>query len=145
MINFRSEQDNFLFCIIYVLFRTVLSIKSESERKLRLEREEKARKEAEEKRQRELRREQYNHEVVRVNELLNEADDYAIACKIRQYIAALEQCDLTEEGKEYVTWAKQKADWFDPTVAAKDPILGERIHSNDAQRKKLEQRWGYGW
>lgn len=122
-----------------------LYIKSESERKLRLEREEKARKEAEEKRQRELRREQYNHEVVRVNELLNEADDYAIACKIRQYIASLEQCDLTEEGKEYVAWAKQKADWFDPTVAAKDPVLGERIHSNDAQRKKLEQRWGYGW
>lgn len=122
-----------------------LYIKSESERKLRLEREEKARREAEEKRQRELRRERYNHEVDRVNALLNEADDYAIACKIRQYVTALEQCDLTEEGKEFVAWAKQKADWFDPTVAVKDPVFGERAHGDDAQRKKLEHQWGYRW
>lgn len=120
-------------------------IKSESERKLRLAREEKARKEAEEKRQRELYRERYNREVDRVNNLLNEADDYAVACKIRQYINALEQCDLTEEGKEYVAWAKKKADWFDPTVAEKDPVFGERNHGEDEQRKKLEHQWGYRW
>ena len=68
--------------------------------------------------------------------LENEAEDYDKACKIRAYIAAV-QADpvLSQEKKEWIQWAKQKADWIDPIISARDPFLGKRDHKeNDSEK-----------
>ena len=79
--------------------------------------------------------------------LVNEAKDYAIACKIA-YVAAVEAAgELTDEGTQWVEWAKKKADWYDPAVARKDEHLGWREHGKDASDKELRRShspWG-GW
>ena len=45
------------------------------------------------------------------------AKDYDKACKIRAYIAAVEADPvLSQEKKEWIQWAKQKADWIDNSL-----------------------------
>ncbi len=114
----------------------------------RLEEEEKDRKEWEEYERKERIRERYNDEVDRVRTLVNVAEDYDIARKIRAYVQSFE--DRTDTGKgltteklEWITWAKLKADWFDPSVAREDEFLGKRNHSADSENKKLEHK--YRW
>ena len=100
------------------------------------------RKREEEERQRNARRERYNQEVDRTNALVNEAEDFEIACKIRAYISAVEQKEsLTEEETAWIEWAKQKADWYDPTIKRKDEFLGIREHSENEEQKKLEKSY----
>lgn len=96
----------------------------------------------EEERQRNARRERYNQEVERTNALVNEAEDFEIACKIRAYISAVEQKEtLTEEEAAWIEWAKRKADWYDPTIKRKDEFLGTREHSENKEQKKLEKSY----
>ena len=96
----------------------------------------------EEERQRNARRERYNQEVERTNALVNEAEDFEIACKIRAYISAVEQKEtLTEEEVAWIEWAKRKADWYDPTVKRKDEFLGTREHSENKEQKRLEKSY----
>ena len=76
--------------------------------------------------------------------LTNLAEDYDTACKIRSYIAAVEATGKGEEMKEWIQWAKDKADWYDPTVAKEDELLGTREHYKDAESKKLK-RTTYWW
>ena len=45
------------------------------------------------------------------------------------------------EFAEWITWAKAKADWYDPTVAAKDEFFGEPKHEKSKEQKKLEKRY----
>ena len=48
-----------------------------------------------------------------------------MACNIRAYVAAVEsKPDLSEEEKEWVVWAREKADWIDPMIRKEDDILG---------------------
>ena len=110
---------------------------------VRQERE--AREEAERQRQaearlREERRERYNREVEETNALINAAEDYEIACKIRAYVAAVEASGkLNEDKLEWIAWAKKKADWYDPVMALEDEILGVRKHDEKASSKELEK------
>lgn len=77
----------------------------------------------------------------------NQADDYAVACRIRALISAVEAKGPDSEAtKEWIAWAKAKADWFDPTIAAKDPFFGTRNHSESKDKKQLtEKRSYYFW
>ena len=70
-----------------------------------------------------------------------------IACKIRALIAAIEaKGSDNETTKEWIAWATAKADWFDPTVAAKDPFFGTRNHRESKDKKQLtEKRSYYFW
>ena len=79
--------------------------------------------------------------------LQNQAEDYAVACKIRALIAAVEAKGTDSEAtKEWIAWATAKADWFDPTVAAKDPFFGMRDHRESKDKKQLtEKRSYYFW
>lgn len=121
-----------------------LYLQSEDVRIEREKREEAQRKAEEEKRQKELRRQKYNEEVDRLQALTNEARDYETACQIRAYVAAVEaRHDLDDETIEWVTWAKAKADWYDPTVAMEDPIFGKREHSADKKEKTPEKKNSY--
>lgn len=108
----------------------------------REEREEAERKRQEEQRRREELRERYNEEVERTLVLENQAEDFAMACKIRALINEVEsKADNDSEIAEWIMWAKAKADWYDPTVAAKDEFFGERKHEENQERKKLEKRY----
>ena len=118
---------------------------SEVIRKNRQAYEEEKRREEEEKRQREERKIRYNEEVDKTIALTNMAQDYDIACKIRAYINALEpKVDMKDEKMAgFIDWAKKKADWFDPTVARKDELFGERDHEENEERKALKK--SYYW
>ena len=101
--------------------------------------------EAEQRRKEEIRR-RYNSEVQKTNALVNRAEDYAIACKIRALISAVEsQGADTEETQNWLAWAKAKADWYDPTVAAEDDFFGKRVHDDDPDQKALKERYSSYW
>ena len=143
-----GSEKSFRDCKSYVIedrLGDILVLLYEAANVLRLQREAREaaeQKRKEEERQREARRDRYNLEVECTNALINESEDYAIACKIRAYISAVEQKEqLTEEEIAWVAWAKQKADWYDPTIKRKDEFLGTRGHSKDSDHKKLEKSY----
>lgn len=112
--------------------------------------EERRKREEEARRQAEIQKRKED-EVRRTRELLNQAEDYRIACEIRQYIAAVaRQKDITPETAAWIEWANRKADWYDPIVAAEDEYLGRREHSKPKEEKDLDKmnmgRYGmWGW
>ncbi|AEY67524.1 hypothetical protein [Clostridium sp. BNL1100] len=120
---------------------------SEVIRKNREAFEEAKRKEAEEKRLREERKDRYNEEIDKTIELINAAQDYDMACKIRAFINALEpKSDIQDEKTiEYIDWAKKKADWFDPTIAREDELFGVREHEKNENEKALKKVGSYWW
>lgn len=67
-------------------------------------------------------------EVKKFNKLLALSEQYNKAQLIRQYIeaerqkAVKEKC-LTTEKQEWIDWANDKADWYDPTINKPDDIL----------------------
>ena len=92
------------------LFHAVPYVREE-----RLEREERERRYREEEERR-----------ARRQELTENTNNYVMACNIRAYAAAVEsKPDLSEEEKEWVVWAREKADWIDPMVKKEDAILGK--------------------
>lgn len=112
--------------------------------------EERRKREEEARRQAEIQKRKED-EARRTRELLNQAEDYKIACEIRQYIAAVaRQKDITPETAAWIEWANRKADWYDPIVAAEDEYLGRREHSKPKEEKDLDKmnmgRYGiWGW
>lgn len=44
-----------------------------------------------------------------------------------------------EKAAGFIDWAKKKADWYDPTVARKDELFGERNHEESEERKALKK------
>ena len=115
----------------------------------RLAREERERRYQEEEERKEKIRNAKKNEAQKVKELLNLAEDYRIACEIRNYINAISRQDnLSNEMKDWIKWASKKADWFDPIIDIEDEILGKREHQESLENKnnKLD-RYGsyYGW
>ena len=77
----------------------------------------------------EERRLRYGEEFERTLALKELAEDYDTACKIRRYVAAVEASGSpSEDTSAWLGWAKAKADWYDPTVAKEDDVLGKRAH-----------------
>ena len=95
------------------------------------------RKQEEERRAMEEKKKRYNIEVEKTKTLLNQAEDYDIACKIRAMVAVAEE--RGDASAEWIDWAKAKADWYDPMVAAKDVVFGRRNHRDGAERKALKE------
>lgn len=110
----------------------------------RLAREEAERQRQEQERKREEQRQQYNAEVDRTLALVNCAADYEIACRIRAYVSAMEKAHSDQDLSEWASWARSKADWYDPTVAKEDELLGRREHEK-SQESKGPQHKGYRW
>ena len=98
----------------------------------------------EQERKREEQRQQYNAEVDRTLALVNCAADYEIACRIRAYVSAMEKAHSDQDLSEWASWARSKADWYDPTVAKEDELLGRREHEK-SQESKGPQHKGYRW
>ena len=108
-------------------------------RKEREAREEAERKQQEEEQRKEERKNRYNADVDQTLALIDLADDYDVACRIRRYISAVEGSgNPDEETAVWIEWAKAKADWYDPTIAREDEFFGTREHEEEPNRKKLE-------
>ena len=108
----------------------------------RLEKEEKERVEAEKRRKAAEIRERYNQEIDYTEGLVNAANDYATACKIRAYVEAVKSS--SSKSNDWIEWASAKADWYDPTICAEDPFFGKRKHSQDPDQKTPKKKY-YGW
>jgi len=110
--------------------------------------EEAERKRDEEERSKEERRNRYNDEVDRTIELQNQAFDFQISSRIRDYIEAVKNCSsntgLDDKTVSWIEWATKKADWFDPTMARHDELFGRRRHEKKEEDKALK-RAGYYW
>lgn len=105
----------------------------------REEREEAERKREEERLRQEEIRKRYNEEVAKTNALVSQANDFEIATKIRAMVAAAEATGAASE--EWIAWAKAKADWYDPLIAATDENFGKRNHKETPEKKELRERW----
>ena len=110
----------------------------------RLAREEAERQRREQERQREEQRKLYNAEVDRTLALVNCAEDYEIACRIRNYVSAMEIAHPEQTLSEWASWARSKADWYDPIIAKEDEFLGKREHEKKQEDKGPEHK-GYWW
>lgn len=140
----KIKLEDKLGDIIIKLYEQSEEIKNE-----RLEREKIARKRREEEERKEKIRNAKNSEVQKIKELINCAEDYKIACEIRNYIDAVSKKELlTDEIKEWIKWANKKANWFDPTIDGEDELLGKREHTKSMEDKNNKlNRYGsyYDW
>ena len=88
--------------------------------------------EKQERRRRE-REEQKRKEIERLKALEEEARDWKRSEDIRAYVAAVETKAMHEHGRigpdselgQWIAWARHKADWIDPLVNAKCPVLDD--------------------
>jgi hypothetical protein len=69
-------------------------------------------------------------EIIKTKKLFSDAEKFDKATIYRNYIAATEQKaikenNLTEELREWIKWANEKADWFDPFTNRKDELLND--------------------
>lgn len=111
---------------------------SEEHRIEREKREEAHRKYLEEKKKEELRAKRIEEEKKKIQELVNEAKDYQTACEIRAYIESIKsRGELREATIQWIEWAKEKAEWFDPTISREDEYLGKRRHALSEEEKQL--------
>lgn len=124
----------------------MLSIYGEAEqvKQARLAREEAERQRQEQERKREEQRQRYNAEVDQTLALVNCAADYEIACRIRAYVSAMEKEHSDQDLSEWASWARAKADWYDPTVAREDELFGRREHEKSQENKGPKHK-GYWW
>lgn len=113
--------------------------KSEENRIDRERREEEQRRRDEEARRQEELRKRKENEIKLTKELVNKAEDYRIASEIRSYINAMIESGNEEATSEWIEWARQKADWYDPTVACEDEYLGKREHGKSKEDKDLDK------
>ena len=123
--------------------------KSEENRIERECREEEQRKRDEEARRQEEIRKRKENEIKLTKELTNKAEDYRIASEIRSYINAMIESGNEGASPEWIEWARQKADWYDPTIAREDECLGKRDHGKSKDDKDLDKipvrRSGWYW
>lgn len=69
-------------------------------------------------------------EIIKTKKLFSDAEKFEKATIYRNFIVATEQNaikenSLTEELKEWIKWANEKADWFDPFTNRKDELLND--------------------
>lgn len=75
-----------------------------------------------------------SNETKKFEQLKEEALDWELSIKIRNYIARVKSKIIHSNTPKHkkkrllkqVKWAKEKADWLDPFISANDPILGKR-------------------
>ena len=88
--------------------------------------------------------ERIDQEKKKKREFLNILSDYKLANEIRKFIHIMKENDKADQ--ETITWMSRKADWIDPTISAKDELLGKREHHKAAEEKdKLLKEEKYYW
>jgi hypothetical protein len=146
-IDYQSFKDTEKIKLEDMLDKMLIAVfeSLESERKSREAREKAERLRQEEERKKEEIRQRKNLEIEKVKELVNESEDYVISNQIRQYIqAVINNGNLNEDTIEWANWAKEKADWFDPSIRREDEYLGVRNHKDSSEKKDLKPT-GYSY
>jgi hypothetical protein len=69
-------------------------------------------------------------EILKVKKLFSDAEKFEKATVYRRFIKATEQKaieenNVTDELKDWIKWANEKADWFDPFTKREDELLNE--------------------
>lgn len=120
---------------------------SEMYRIERVKREEEHRRYLEEQQRKREVAERIELEKQKIQELINEAKDYQIACEIRNYVEAVKSNgNLNGILNEWIKWAENKADWYDPTIAREDVLLGKRDHkASDLDKDFQKKQSFYDW
>ncbi|MBV1756435.1 MAG: hypothetical protein KMY55_01205 [Dethiosulfatibacter sp.] len=91
-----------------------------------------------------FKNERKNQEIELTIGLKNCALDYETASKIRAFIEAVRNNKNDNKDKgDWIEWANKKADWYDPSIAYEDELLGVRDHGKDEEYKKLEKSYRY--
>jgi hypothetical protein len=104
--------------------------KKEREEKLRIEKELHEKKENELNNFKDLlRKSKRMHKAVIMREYIDEFERGVIAAN-----------QLTDELKSYITWARKKADWYDPFIEANDELM-QGIDREELELKKMETGW----
>ncbi|MDQ6756987.1 MAG: hypothetical protein M3004_08625 [Bacteroidota bacterium] len=100
----------------------------EKERRIQHKKDEQIRKEKERLKQEfELLQEK---ELLKFKELLGNASRWHKAKNLRNYIKEVEKKDLGDTSanlKEWLEWARNKADWYDPFIESKDVMLDDVV------------------
>lgn len=131
--NEQQKLEDRLGDIIIKLYEISEECRIEREK-----REETQRQYLEEKRREELKVERIEEEKKKTQALVNEAEDYQIACEIRAYIESIQnRGEMREDTIQWVEWAKEKAKWFDPTISREDEYLGKRRHALSKEEKRI--------
>lgn len=89
-------------------------------------------------RQRNEREKQKREEIERLKSLEEQTRDWRRAEEIRAYVIAVEAKAISERGAidpdgafgRWIQWARHKADWIDPIIGAKCPILDDEEDSD---------------
>ena len=85
-------------------------------------------------------------EIIKTKKLFLDAEKFDKATIYRNYIAATEQKaikenNLTEELKEWIKWANEKADWFDPFTNRKDELLNDNDREEFHKPKQTQNNY----
>ncbi|TDE00560.1 hypothetical protein [Flavobacterium hiemivividum] len=69
-------------------------------------------------------------EIIKTKSLFSDAEKFNKATIYRNFINATEQKairenNLTDELKDWIKWANEKADWFDPFINREDELLND--------------------
>jgi len=120
----RTQLESRLSVIVAGVFELVEEIKAiEEERRIREEREQRAREAYQ------ARVERYNEEQDAFKRLEADASNFDRAKRLRAYADQVEQHarvtpdGITQKIKEWLDWARAKADWIDPLVEVSDRVL----------------------
>jgi hypothetical protein len=92
-----------------------------------------------------MRKEQ---EILKTRKLFSDAEKFEKAIIYRNFIAATEQKAIqdnnhTEEIKEWIKWANEKADWFDPFINKEDELLNDKDKEEFHKPKQPSKFYGY--
>ncbi len=130
----HQRVEKCLNAFIVKLVEEAVSRKRETEERERWDREW-----AEKERRREEREQLVREETERFKALEEETRNWRRAEEIRDYVATVEAKSIGESGAidpagelgQWIKWARHKADWLDPLVAAKCQILDSDERENE--------------
>ncbi|MCK5633392.1 hypothetical protein KAH94_06560, partial [bacterium] len=107
-----------------------LELRADKEIKRRIQREKERKIEEERKRIEKELRERKENEINNFKEFKSSFDRWQQAQNMREYISAVEEKyriegELSQEQKEWIQWAQDKSNWYDPLVNREDELLGK--------------------
>lgn len=117
--NLEDIIGKFIIELLYTATKIITDEEERKEKEREYELIQKLKKEKLEKKKKELEK---------LDSLEQMAVNYERAIRIRNFIHDYSQKkSLTEEDKKFIEWANNKADWLDPMIKRKDPILDDEI------------------
>ncbi len=94
------------------------------------------------------RKQRIEDELIAFRNLIKQATRWKEAQLVREFIngsklKVIANNEFTEELDRKFEWGFKKADWYDPTIEAKDEILFDSDREKVVQKEKPEVRFSY--